>query len=292
MYPIRRKFTSTTIAVPSATVLASTTSSMNLTYCWSTSFRCTATGYIMVTNPRKSLSICTQFLQHGALLPRPTFWKAVPTPKKLAALPPGTSTSSCIVSSKLNSFPIRPPIRKKYIPLGLVVAAAKGSAYSFKGKLPGDLIKMALYFYLLSCEYMKTNSHKQTTQFRLCDMQFHDAWASSHLNPLHISSFRLQWLPFSSILRRNQCGENPSPWKQPTYPLVELYGQRQSNLLISVFMRPTFIPLYAPTLLHLKVLDGRSQAKMLWISSAYGWRKSVSSGWVPPSKHWPPFAPF
>ena len=35
---------------------------------------------------------------------------------------------------------------------------------------------MALYFYLLSCDYTKTNSHKRTTQFRLHDMQFHDAW--------------------------------------------------------------------------------------------------------------------
>ena len=132
MSPIRQQSTSTQIAVPSAPILSSTTSSMTLTYCWPISFRCTATGSITVTTPRKSLSVHTQFLQHGALSPQPTFWKAVPTPENLAALPPRTLTSSCTVSSKLTYFTIHPPVRKTSAPLGFVVAAPKGYAYSCK----------------------------------------------------------------------------------------------------------------------------------------------------------------
>ena len=37
-----------------------------------------------------------------------------------------------------------------------------------------DLIFLALFFCLRSCEYKKTNSHRRTTQFRFCNMQFHD----------------------------------------------------------------------------------------------------------------------
>ena len=37
-----------------------------------------------------------------------------------------------------------------------------------------DLIVLAIFFCLRSCEYTKTNSHHCTTQFRFRDMQFHD----------------------------------------------------------------------------------------------------------------------
>ena len=37
-----------------------------------------------------------------------------------------------------------------------------------------DLIVLALFFCLRSCEYTKNNSHRRTTQFRFRDMQFHD----------------------------------------------------------------------------------------------------------------------
>ena len=73
------------------------------------------------------------------------------------------------------SFLDPPSRREKAVPLGLVVAAAKGSRKTAKGRCLGDLIQIALYFCLRSCEYTKTNSHTRTTQFRFRDMQFHDA---------------------------------------------------------------------------------------------------------------------
>ena len=38
-----------------------------------------------------------------------------------------------------------------------------------------DLLVVSLFFYLLSCKYTKTNSHRRTTQFLFQGMQFHDA---------------------------------------------------------------------------------------------------------------------
>ena len=38
-----------------------------------------------------------------------------------------------------------------------------------------DLLDIALFFFLRSCEYTKTNSHRRTTQFLFQYMQFHDA---------------------------------------------------------------------------------------------------------------------
>ena len=52
---------------------------------------------------------------------------------------------------------------------------AKGSIKTAKVRFLGDLIHIALYFCLRSCEYTKTNSHKRTTQFHFRDLQFHDA---------------------------------------------------------------------------------------------------------------------
>ena len=37
-----------------------------------------------------------------------------------------------------------------------------------------DLVVLALFFCLRSCEYTKIHSHRCTTQFRFCDIQFHD----------------------------------------------------------------------------------------------------------------------
>ena len=73
------------------------------------------------------------------------------------------------------SFLDPPSRREKAVPLGLVVAAAQGSQKTAKGRCLGDLIQLAIYFCLRSCEYSKTNSHKRTTQFRFRDIQFHDA---------------------------------------------------------------------------------------------------------------------
>ena len=36
------------------------------------------------------------------------------------------------------------------------------------------LLVIAILFCLCSCEYIKTNSHRRTTQFRFQDIQFHD----------------------------------------------------------------------------------------------------------------------
>ena len=44
-----------------------------------------------------------------------------------------------------------------------------------KVRCMGDLIQIALYFCLRSCEYTKTNLHKPTTQFHFCDFQFQEA---------------------------------------------------------------------------------------------------------------------
>ena len=69
-----------------------------------------------------------------------------------------------------------PPARQENsVLLGLVVAAAKGFTKTVKGRCLGDLIQIELYFCISSSEYTKTNYHKRTTQFRFCDLQFHDA---------------------------------------------------------------------------------------------------------------------
>ena len=147
---------------------------MTLTYHWPISFSCTATGSVTVATPRKSVSGKTRFLHHGALLTRPSFWKSVPTPKNIAAPPPGTSTSAFFYQISTYSFSDPPTRQEKSVPLGLFVASTKGSADSCKGQCLGDLIQVVLYFFLRSCEYAKSNSHKWTTQFRLRDIQFHD----------------------------------------------------------------------------------------------------------------------
>ena len=112
MSPIRGQSSITKLAVPSDPILVSTTSSMTLTSRWLIYLRCMATGSVTVTTPRKSVSVCRRFLQHGVLSPQRTFWKAALTPEKLVAPPPGTLTSSCTVSYKLTSLRIFPPVSK------------------------------------------------------------------------------------------------------------------------------------------------------------------------------------
>ena len=54
-----------TIDVPYVSILASTTSSITLTYWYSISFRYMSTGSVTFTTPRKSVSVRTRFIQHG-----------------------------------------------------------------------------------------------------------------------------------------------------------------------------------------------------------------------------------
>ena len=74
--------------------------------------------------------------------------------------------------------------------LGLVVAEAKGSTKTAKGRCLGDLIYIALYLCLRSCEYTKTNYHKCTTRFRFLDFQFHDA---SGILPIDSPVLCIRW---------------------------------------------------------------------------------------------------
>ena len=72
------------------------------------------------------------------------------------------------------SFLDLPYCQGKAVPLRLVVVEATVSTKTTKGRFLGDLIHIALYFCLRSCEYTKTNWHKLTAQFRFCDLQFYD----------------------------------------------------------------------------------------------------------------------
>ena len=67
-----------------------------------------------------------------------------------------------------------PPRREKSIPLGFVVFVDTHAEADAFIQCWADLIVLALFFCLRSCEYTKTNSHRRTTQFCFCDMQFHD----------------------------------------------------------------------------------------------------------------------
>ena len=68
-----------------------------------------------------------------------------------------------------------PPWIEKVVPLGFVMLAiAQSKPYAFD-QCVADLLVIALFFCLRSCEYTKTNSHRRKTQFRFQDVQFHDA---------------------------------------------------------------------------------------------------------------------
>ena len=136
------------------------------------------------------------------------------------------------------------------------------------------------------------NSHKRTTQFLLHDMQFHDAWGILPFESSAQKFLQVTVVTFFLDTQKNSVQVESIPIEAICLAFVTLCGRRQSNLFISVFMRLTFIPLYAPTFLRLEVLDGWSPAKMLWLSSACGRRTSFSSGWGSTLKNWPPFSPF
>ena len=72
------------------------------------------------------------------------------------------------------SFQDPPSKREKAIPLGLVMSLAAAAGASPLAACTSDLIIIALFFCLRSCEYSKTNSHRRTTQFCFRDMQLHD----------------------------------------------------------------------------------------------------------------------
>ena len=68
-----------------------------------------------------------------------------------------------------------PPQHENVFPLYFVmvdIAQAKPEAFY---KCMAYLLVFALLFCLRSCDYVKTNSHRHTTQFRFQDMQFHNA---------------------------------------------------------------------------------------------------------------------
>ena len=72
------------------------------------------------------------------------------------------------------SFQNPPTSHQKPVPLGLVVDVARNAGSGPKDRCLADLVQIGLYFFLRSCEYTKTNSHRRTTQFCLRDMQFQD----------------------------------------------------------------------------------------------------------------------
>ena len=109
-------------------------------------------------------------------------WRAVAQTHLLEGRPdprkPSNSTSTSLdlrLSRQLRhySFQDPPPKREKAVPLGLVMDIAK-SALTLRERCIADLIILALFFCLRSCEYTKTASHKRTVQFRFQDIQFWD----------------------------------------------------------------------------------------------------------------------
>ena len=90
-----------------------------------------------------------------------------------------------------------PISQKKPVPRGVAVADARGASSNPNDQFLADLVQIGLYFCLRSCEYTKTNSHRRTTQFRLRDIQFQDAYgaisfdalASRFLNALVVTFF-------------------------------------------------------------------------------------------------------
>ena len=72
------------------------------------------------------------------------------------------------------SYQDPPSSREKAVPLGLVMSIAEHVDGSERAACTADLIQLALFFCLRSCEYSKTSSHRRTTQFRLRDLQFHN----------------------------------------------------------------------------------------------------------------------
>ena len=54
------------------------------------------------------------------------------------------------------------------------MAAARNSGSIPKDRYLAYLVQIGLYFFLRSCEYTKTNSHRRTTKFCLHDIKLQD----------------------------------------------------------------------------------------------------------------------
>ena len=177
-----------TIGITYAQILELITSWMKFTSHCLISFRFMATGSFMVATPKNAVSGRTQFLWHGALLPWPIFWKAVPTPQNLADPNLWTSTSACPISSKLTHLPT---CWRKSAPLGLVVADAKGSADSRKGQCLGNLIKIVLYFCLHFVSIWRKIQTSRLISSACVTCSYMVPGVSYNLNPLHSASIGL-----------------------------------------------------------------------------------------------------
>ena len=60
--------------------------------------------------------------------------------------------------------------------MGLFMAAVEADYISCPfAHCLDNLIQIDLFFFLQSCNYTKTNLHRQTVQLRLKDFQFYDA---------------------------------------------------------------------------------------------------------------------
>ena len=89
--------TSTSNGPPSAPTSRSTTGFKNLPLHQSKCFKCTDTRFVTDITPNNPVSGRTWLQRRGGLLPRPTYWKASPTPENVQAPLPRTWTSACHV---------------------------------------------------------------------------------------------------------------------------------------------------------------------------------------------------
>ena len=64
---------------------------------------------------------------------------------------------------------------KKSAPLGFVMVEVSQDKPDAFHQCMADLMVFALFFFLRSCEYTKTNSRSRKNQFRYQDMKLHDA---------------------------------------------------------------------------------------------------------------------
>ena len=141
---------------------------------WQISFRCTDTGSVTETGLSSLKFTQTWRMRRGRIFPRSTYWMDALIPKNHTSPLPTTSTSASVASSARTPYRTPPTYFQKHVPLGLVVAAAKGASSIPKNQCLEDLVKIGLYFCLRSCKYTKTNSHRRTTQLRLRNIQFRD----------------------------------------------------------------------------------------------------------------------
>ena len=137
--------------------------------------------------------------------------------------PPGPSEAAWVPHPEPRQTPLPyapplcftgpPPQFEKAFPLVFVmVAVAQAKPDAFE-QCMAYLLAIALFFFLCSCEYNNTNSHRRTTQFRFQDMQFHDtngvippdAAAYVFISALVITLF---------LYTQNNCVRwNPPPWR-------------------------------------------------------------------------------